>query len=472
MNHDLLSPTVVNRGLAPAAERVATLLPSERDRVIAAFLSDAESNPPASWTGSSLVHREHAPAYFQYPAMMSPVVQRDLLRVLVGIAPRSRSVIDPFAGSGTVLSEAMYAGLECWVSDLNPLAVLLCQLKAGEYAPGVLVRRRQELLRRLAGDRSRAIGTTLRNWRKWFRPRAARELSKLRRGIRRIRDRGARRFFWACLAETVRLTSNSRTSTYKLHIRTAAEIEAAPWPLDVFEDVSEANIAKHRRIGDRLRELHRLEGTRYSKRMDVRRQDARDGFPRMFDILMTSPPYGDNMSTVPYGQSAFLSQHWIDLGDIDDHGSPTAFRNAYELDRMSLGGQLPRWKDVGQFKALRSRSPVLDRLLRRLAGARHDRARRILGFVRDLAAALPKVLCAVHVNGYLAWTVGNRRVGGVEVPLADILTDLLCQDGAILVGRCTRRIPWKRMAIRNAISVTIRTEHLLVFRRIALLPGQ
>ena len=225
-----------------AAQETADLFPSERDLVIAEFLRKIETNPPAPWTGSALVHREHAPAYFQYPAMMSPVVQRDLLRLILTVAPATSSVIDPFCGSGTVLTEAMYAGLECWASDLNPLAVLLCQVKAGDYAPDVLARRRQELLRRVAGDRSRAIETALPNWRKWFRARAARQLSALRRAVRRIRDRGTRRFFWACLAETVRLTSNSRTSTYKLHLRTAAEIERAPWPFDVFTQVSEANI--------------------------------------------------------------------------------------------------------------------------------------------------------------------------------------------------------------------------------------
>jgi hypothetical protein len=238
----------------------------------------------------------------------------------------------------------------------------------------------------------------------------------------------------------------------------------------VFKEVSAANIEKHRRVGERLRELNHLEGTRYSKRVDVRRQDALAGFPRAFDILMTSPPYGDNLSTVPYGQSAFLPLQWIDLGDTDDEGASAVLKTAYELDRMSLGGQRPRWKDVEQLNGLRKLSPALDRFLRRLAGKPRDRTTRVVGFVRDLAAALPKLLSAVHVNGYLAWTVGNRRVGGAEVPLADILTDLLRHNGAILVGRCTRRIPRKRMAVRNAISRTIRTEHLLIFRRVSLTP--
>ena len=466
-----LPPLNLARGGRPPRV-TAGLLPSERDLVIAEFLTKADTNPPTPWTGSALVHREHAPAYFQYPAMMSPVVQRDLLRLILTVAPASNSVVDPFCGSGTVLTEAMYAGLECWASDLNPLAVLLCQVKAGDYVSDVLARRRQDLLRSVAADRSRAIETSLPNWRKWFRAKAARQLSALRRAIRRIRDLGARRFFWACLAETVRLTSNSRTSTYKLHIRTAEEIERAPWPFDVFAQVSEANIEKHRRVGDRLRRLDHLKRARYSKRLEIRRQDARIGLPRVFDILMTSPPYGDNSSTVPYGQNAFLPLHWIDLGDIDDELSSAVLNTAYEIDRMSLGGQRPRWKDVEKVRVLRKYSPALDQLLRRLARKPHDRTTRVVGFVRDLATALPKLLSAVRVNGYLVWTIGNRRVGGLEVPLTEILTELLCQRSAILVGRCARRIPQKRMAVRNSISATIRAEHLLVFRKVPATPVQ
>ena len=36
------------------------------------------------------------------------------------------------------------------------------------------------------------------------------------------------------------------------------------------------------------------------------------------DLLVTSPPYGDNTSTVPYGQYSYLPLQWIDLHDIDE----------------------------------------------------------------------------------------------------------------------------------------------------------
>lgn len=455
--------------LQPVARSGTAATPEAGDQLIAAYLQGAETNPPAAWAGSYLVHREHAPAYFQYPAMMSPAVQRDLLRLILRVAPDSASVMDPFCGSGTVLSEAMYQGLECWVSDVNPLAVLLCQVKAGAYAPDRFERLLRSLLSRVAADCSRAISTDLPDWRKWFRATAAQQLSKLRRSIRRVTDLEARRFFWACLAETVRLTSNSRTSTYKLHVRADDEIARIPLPIAVFNVVAKSNVEKHRQVAALLREQGCLSDERYSKDVSVRWHDAADGFTRTFDILMTSPPYGDNVSTVPYGQSAYLPLHWIDIEDIDSGAAQAGLvRSTYEIDRVSLGGQRPRWKEIESLHALRERSPSLDGILGRLATEPPDRTTRVLAFIRDLERVLPKLLSAVRVNGYLVWTVGNRRVGGCEIPLSEILQELLSDRSAVLVGRCKRRIPQKRMAFRNSISPTMKDEHLLVFRRLAV----
>jgi hypothetical protein len=401
--------------------------------------------------------------------MMSPAVQRDLLRLVLRVAPGSGSVIDPFCGSGTVLSEAMYEGLDCWASDINPLAVLLCRVKAGAYAPQRLKSRLRLILARASADRSRAITSTLPNWRKWFRSAAAQQLSKLRRAIRRVSDEDSRRFFWACLAETVRLTCNSRTSTYKLHIRPADEISRVPYPFEVFKKVAQLNIGNHGHVAERLRNLGVLRGERHVKSLEVHRQDASAPFLKTFDILMTSPPYGDNRTTVPYGQSAYLPLHWIDLADVD----PTApdanlLCSTYEIDRVSLGGARPRRREVENYAGLRERSPSLDGFLLQLAKEPHDRTTRVLGFVRDLDGVLPTLLSTVRVDGYMVWTVGNRRVGGREVPLADILIELLCERSAVLVGRCKRHVPQKRMASRNAITSTMKHEHLLVFRRAAV----
>src|SRR4051812_23423429 len=88
----------------------------------------AEENDYWSFRGKSTRSQTHA--YFQYPAMMVPQVQGVLLDVLLIASPDITSVYDPFAGSGTVLTEAIIRGLNFTGNDINPLSVLLCRSKS------------------------------------------------------------------------------------------------------------------------------------------------------------------------------------------------------------------------------------------------------------------------------------------------------------------------------------------------------
>jgi len=70
--------------------------------------------------------RAHVHGFHAYPARMHPTLARRCVELL---APPKGSVLDPFCGSGTVLVEARLAGRPSRGTDLNPLAVLLSQLK-------------------------------------------------------------------------------------------------------------------------------------------------------------------------------------------------------------------------------------------------------------------------------------------------------------------------------------------------------
>ncbi len=57
-----------------------------------------------------------------------------------------------------------------------------------------------------------------------------------------------------------------------------------------------------------------------------------------FDVVMTSPPYGDNKTTIPYGQYAFLPLQWIPKEDISPSIESSILGNTHALDTASLGG--------------------------------------------------------------------------------------------------------------------------------------
>lgn len=435
------------------------------DERLCRAIADLSSDDPDFWTFATEARRDDLHGLYQYPAMMVPRMQRALLAAVLGEQPDVRSLLDPFVGAGTVLSEAMYAGLDVRAQDVNPLAVLVCRAKAGPFHPRRLRAAATRTLKAARADGSHEPAAEFPNLGKWFTPTAIVELSRLRRAIRAEPDLWVRRFLWVVLAETVRRTSCSRTSTYKLHIRPKSELVDLPSPLAVFDSVLDRNLERHADFTLALDGAGVLDSGAYQGRLECRLADARRPIDGGFDVVVTSPPYGDNTSTVPYGQSSYLPLQWIDVNDIDPKLDSSYLRSTYEIDTRSLGGVRPRGPIAVLSEELCARSPSLSTVLAQLRDMPRDRSARVYFFARDLDACLGPIAHALRPNGYMLWTVGNRRVGGVQIQLGQIIAELLVTHGVTAVTRVRRRIPSKRMATRNSFAATMRSEEILVFRK-------
>ena len=435
------------------------------DAAIRSGLEELTTEDAEFWDFSDRRSRvEEARALFNYPAMMVGTMQRELMAVIAELQPGATTVGDPFVGSGVVLGEAMYLGLSAVGQDINPLAVLICQVKADCADADTVEAAGKAVVYAAKGRLGSEEIASRPPLAKWFRPGAAAELAALKHAIRSQPDPATRRFLWTTLAETVRLTSNSRTSTYKLHIRSAAAIAALPMPIATFSRLLARNVANHRAFLEALAFRKRLTNGRYTGSIQVRSGDTKAGFPVSCDMIVTSPPYGDNGTTVPYGQASYLPLQGVDASDVNSGVDQKLLAGAYEIDRRSLGGARKRGEDAN-VERLRQASPSLARCLDELKPLPRDRAQRVGAFFRDLDVALESIVQAVRSNGYLVLTVGNRRVGGRPVPMDDVLIELLEGRNTVHVGDVHRRIRSKRMANRNPLAATITRERTLLFRR-------
>ncbi len=403
----------------------------------------------------------------QYPAMMVPQMVRALLEEIVAVFPEVKRVADPFVGSGTVLTETMLRGLEFYGRDVNPLAVLLCRTKAGPFFPEAAYERIDEALAVAKRDRSKRVEVEFPGQKKWFTSKALIALSRLRRAIAQEPSLWARRFLWVAMAETVRLTSNSRTSTFKLHIRPSKEIlNRSASPLAIFENVVKANLRRYQSLADALRAQQHTSKGRYSKYVQVQLSDTRLPFTQeaaTCDVVITSPPYGDNATTVPYGQYSYLPLQWIDLVDIGAEVSPAFLATTHAIDRRSLGGSRKRGAmEIGELLKV---SQTLRRTLSALKDAPPDRAKRVGSFVHDLDLCLSGIDSMLKPGGIMVWVLGNRRVAGKVVRLDSILVELLATRNLSLVTSIRRGIPSKRMAHRNKTTKTMLSESIVVLRK-------
>lgn len=417
------------------------------------------------WSFKGNSRREYGHGMFQYPAMMVPQVVEAILKQVCCVHPDIERVGDPFAGSGTILTESMMRGLAFSGTDINPLAVLLCRVKSGPFFIDALKDKANELVARIDEDRRWAVEADFPNRDKWFGREVQIALSKVRRAIRREDTLWARRFFWVALAETARVTSNSRTSTFKLHIRTQEDIDGRSCdPVGIFKKALTRNIQYYEEQASKLSEADHLVRGHYQREITISLADVRKvrGNAEL-DIVVTSPPYGDNSTTVPYGQYSYLPLQWIDLQDIDRDLDDDCLVTTHEIDTRSLGGS----KRVKQEEVdyIKDRSPAFGKYITSLDDLPRDRALRATAFFRDLEACLNPIITSLRPGGLMVWTLGNRKVGGKRVPMDRILADMLQAYHTTVLCKLTRRISSKRMASKNNIADTMSSEAILVMRK-------
>jgi len=74
--------------------------------------------------------KDHVHGLHPYPARMIPQIAQKLIEVSIKGDYDHQLIVDPFCGSGTVLTEALLANHQAIGIDINPLAVLLAKVRS------------------------------------------------------------------------------------------------------------------------------------------------------------------------------------------------------------------------------------------------------------------------------------------------------------------------------------------------------
>jgi DNA modification methylase len=441
------------------------------DQLICKEIDDLTQENNQIWTSPDHDKREYVHSFFQYPAMMVPVVQKRLIEIITTNNPDIQTVLDPFMGSGTSLVACMENKLDCYGQDINPLAVLVARARTGPFYFNAIEKKKAEFFQRIKKDKSSRIEVNFKGLNKWFKKKVIIELSKIVRAIREERMLSIRRFYWVILAETVRLTSNDRTSTFKLHIRTSSDIKKRKIsPIDFFSRHFENCLADIKSYAGLLNTSKNLSKGAYVGNITISLADSKTHITRpkdnknTFDLLVTSPPYGDNKTTVTYGQHSYLPLQWINLQDIDDKASAEFLSTTSEIDTRGLGGKIKKLTTT-ELEQLFDASPILKKLYAELATTDSHKLKKVINFFSDIYQSIQSIHKTLAINSYQIWTVGNRTVGGIEIPNNLIIGEFIQSQGSTLVKTISREILCRRMATRNSSGSLMTYEDILIFRK-------
>ena len=330
-----------------------------------------------SWSEHDLPERErtkHVHRLHPYLGKYIPQLVEELFRRHV---PRGGRVLDPFAGSGTTLVQALESGLDSVGLDIAAFNCLLMDLKTREHNVFVLEHELRDALARFERGEGEP-GQSSPYVREWFAPQAGEDLLR----FRSLADSDVLRLVLVRAARSARLTTHfdldfpqrPASGPYWCHKH---KRECRP--------VERADHFVRRYALDTLARLKEFARVRTPRAVQILHGDARElAPPGRFDAVVTSPPYP---------------------GLIDYHEQ---HRYAYEL----LGLDDRREREIG-------------------AAARGTSKAALGGYVDGIVEVLTSCLEALAPRGRVVIVVNDRR---------NLYPEILERSGLALEQRYQRHV--------------------------------
>ena len=382
-----------------------------------------------------------------YPAVMIAPMQKEVLEILLD-DKEIKSIFDPFHGSGTALYEAakINPNLSLYGCDINPLANLITKVKLQGVDNDILSD--IKFLESQINSNTNITPYDFPNIDKWLRPDVKKDIAKIRTAIIKIANTKNRLYFWYMLCDIIRRYSNTRSSTYKLHIKTKTMID------NLKNNLIKDYISS---IKDNVEQFKEV-----SKNYTLTKFNTLELLPALnnnsFDITITSPPYGDNATTVPYGQFSMLALYTIPGNDLDLEG--WELNNFNMIDSKSMGG----WRTTNTLDE-QDKEFILP-YLNQISEAKH---KKVILFFSDYFKFLKEI--SRITSKYIVITLGNRTVDGVQIDLSGITQEYLLEQNYQVIKSADRKIAYKRTPsvtskVNDAPVKSMNKEYITVFKKI------
>lgn len=394
-------------------------------------------------------------AIHPFPARMAPGIALEAL----GASKKVLRVLDPMAGSGTVIAVARAKGHRAFGVDLDPLAVLLARVWTRAIQSELVLQKAEEVLRR-----ARSIHTqvtpgkayprgadleTRRFIRYWFDVRARKQLTALSSVIRRLKNETIRELLWCGLSRLIITKSSGVSLAMDLsHSRPHKVFATAPvMPFDRFlsaVQVVASNCPQIRKgaVGPAA----------VVKLGDARRVKIASS---SIDLVLTSPPY---LNAIDYMRCSKFSLVWMGY-------SVSSIR---KIRSESVG------TEASSSLALSSRwiAELIEQL--RLSPKLSKRNNALLArYVWDMSSALSETSRVLKKGGRAVYVVGDSTVKGTFVSNSTIVAALGKVHGLALESRYSRSLPANRRylpppkvgAHSTRIEARMRREVVLTFTK-------
>jgi len=395
-----------------------------------------------SFVGEKLLRERHR--IHSYPAMLHPLLVDFLLQKY---AKKNDVVFDPFCGSGVTLLQASINGYKSIGFDINPLALLVAKVKTQKYDVGLLSDEFRDFKTEIIKSRKVDI-PEIKNLNYWYLKDVIRDLGRIR-NVLKNKNYKYRDFFIVTFAYICRNQSLTRNGEFKRYRIKETKIKS-------FENRVFEKLFKH--IETMISIIANSKKPQKSSYPIL--ANSEDPIPSklIYDIVITSPPYGDSRTTVAYGQYSSFGAEWID--NLNSYGDVK-----YKIDKESLG-------KVGQLNKELKKHKILMDTIKKIQNKDKKRADDVLYFFNGYYNAIKNVVNNLRKHGRVCFVVGNRIVKGYQIPMDQITVSFLESLGLGFENIFVRNILNKVMPLKNSPTnkvgvkkATMMNEYIIIFQK-------
>lgn len=381
-------------------------------------------------------------------------------------------VLDPFCGSGTVLSEAQLANRRAYGVDANPLARLIARVKTTPLDATALKRTLNHILKRIPARPSGPPPDVV-NLKHWFYPSTVKQLQCLQEVIMRVRTPAFRDFLLVCfsvcvrkvsladprLSVPVRLKFGQYPQNHPLqaksdaHLRQLRHVRVS----ETFGRIASANIARMEKLQASLTSAASVELLCSDARHLVYEYSPNGKRDKLLadesvQLIITSPPYPGAQK---YIRSCSLSLGWLRLcptTDLRAYKARTIGREEFtktECERVLTTNIVEADKVVA---AIRNRNPV--------------RAMIAATYLNEMWIAMREMCRVLKPRGHMVLVAANNRISGKGFRTVDYLRTIAEGCGLSLTACLIDAIRSRGlMTKRNHTASVITREWLLIFTK-------
>ena len=390
------------------------------------------------------------PNLHPYPATMLPQIA---IKILEEINPKSKeSLLDPYCGSGTSFCAGIDQGFSNFQGyDINPFAILLAKARLTKISKKEIELNKESIKNKifqLSFCRRKPKESKLPRYHNidyWFSKDIMYLLSDIQKCIETIHNPDIRRLFLIPFYATVRACSYTRKGEFKLYRMPKEKLDRFnPDPVAIY-------LAK-------IEETIKIYLEKYYPRIGKPRLSINNRFiPNNFDVVLTSPPYGDSRTTVAYGQFSFFANLWA------------GFDDASKIDNKLMGGRkVEKIFNEG----------IISRDIKKINVCDSRRALEVSSFYEDLGFSIDQVANTIKVGGFSIYVVGNRTVKSIQLKTDQFVAEKFEKNGFKHLFTYKRAIHNKTMPTKNsptnkpgAVASTMQHEFIIVSQKLKRICG-